>query len=136
MPKPKPTQVIRHEIVFGRSQMDLLEPALYAYTARNASRAWFNLTSDMSSVVVTIILYEWITNKSTGILDAIDDTADSAYSWMIRGWNNYRSSPEYQEQYQDRAHSVGGGLQNLWDNIISSLSGADIARWAEEREGQ
>jgi len=126
--------VIRHEIVFGRAERDLLEPALFSYTARNASRAWFNLTSDMSSVIVTIILYEYITGKSTGILDAVGDTAGTAYGWMIDGWNAYRSSPEYQEEYHERAHTPFGGLHNLWDNIISSISGADIARWQEGYE--
>ena len=125
MPKPKPTQVIRHEIVFGRSERDLLEPALYSYTARNVSRAWFNLTSDMSSVVVTIILYEYITGKHTGILDAIGDVTGTAYGWMVDGWNAYRSSPEYQREYDERAHSVTGGIHNIWDQFISTISGAN-----------
>ena len=117
--------MIRHEIVFGRAERDLLEPALFSYTARNASRAWFNLTSDMSSVVVTIILYEYITGKSTGILDAMTDTAGTAYGWMIEGWNAYRSSPEYQREYDERAHSVAGGFHNIWDQFISTISGAN-----------
>ena len=118
----------------GRAERDLLEPAVFSYTARNASRAWFNLTSDMSSVIVTIILYEFITGKSTGILDAIDDTAAGIYGWLIQGWNTYRDSDEYKGLYDDRAHSTSGGLVNLFENILSSISGADIARWNEQRE--
>ena len=102
--------MIRHEIVFGRAERDLLEPALFSYTARNASRAWFNLTSDMSSVIVTIILYEYITGKSTGILDAVGDTAGTAYGRMIDGWNAYRSSPEDQEEYHEPTWRVTLGF--------------------------
>lgn len=136
MPKPKPTQIIRHEIVFGRAERDLLEPALFSYTARNASKAWFNLTSDMTGVVVSIILYEYITGKSTGLLDAVGATAGTAYGWMIDGWNAYRSSPEYQREREERASSVLGGFHNLWDNIISALSGADIQRGIDNLEAQ
>lgn len=131
MPKPKPTQVIRHEIIFGRSERDLLEPALWSYTARNLSKSWYNITSDMTTVVVSVILYEYITGKDTGILSLIGDTTGSVWGWMVDGWNAYRDSDEYRTEYYERAGSPVGGLHNLWDNIISALSGADLERWRE-----
>ena len=133
MPKPKPTQVIRHEIVFGRSERALLEPALYSYTARNASRAWFNLTSDLTTVVVSLILYEYFTGKSTGLLELVGDTTGTVYGWLIDAWNAYRTSPEYAEKYDERAASVAGGFQNMWDNFIDVFSGATLDRMNENR---
>lgn len=125
MPKPKPTQVIRHEIIFGRAERDLLEPALFSYTARNASRAWFNLTSDMTTVVVTVILYEYLTGKDTGILALIGDTTGTVWGWMVDGWNAYRATPEYQAEYYERAHTPLGGIHNIWDQFITTISGAN-----------
>lgn len=120
--------------MFGRAERDLLEPALFSYTARNASRAWFNLTSDMSSVIVTLIFYEWLTGKDTGILQLIGDTTGTAYDWLITGWRNYRDSDAYAAEYYERAHSPFGGLHNMWDNFIDVFSGATIERMNESRE--
>lgn len=89
----------------------------------------------MSSVVVTLIFYEWLTGKDTGILQLIGDTAGTTYGWLIDGWNAYRASPQYQAEYDDRAHSYSGGFQNLWDNFVDVFSGAAMDRLNEEKTG-
>ncbi len=125
MPKPKPDKVIRHEIVLGRSERDMLEPFFTALMARNVSKAWFNVTSDMTTVVVSVIAYEYLTNKDTGILEAAaaagGGLAGYVWSWMADGWIAHKTSPAYYEAYEERAHSVGGGLINLIDNLFGGM---------------
>jgi len=46
MPKPKPDQVIRHEIVLGRSERELIEGALVAYQVNKVATPLVALISD------------------------------------------------------------------------------------------
>lgn len=57
IPKPKPDQVIRHEIVFGRSERELIEGALVAYQVNKIATPAVALVSDVSamSFILTLI---------------------------------------------------------------------------------
>jgi len=50
IPKPKPDQVIRHEIVFGRSERELIEGALVAYQVNKIATPAVALVSDVSAM--------------------------------------------------------------------------------------
>jgi|19_taG_2_1085344.scaffolds.fasta_scaffold143493_2 hypothetical protein len=50
MPKPKPDQVIRHEIVLGRSERELIDSALVAYQVNKISTPLVALISDVSAM--------------------------------------------------------------------------------------
>ena len=50
MPKPKPDQVIRHEIVLGRSERDLISDGLLAYQVNRISTPLVALLSDASAM--------------------------------------------------------------------------------------
>jgi len=50
MPKPKPDQVIRHEIVLGRSERELIEGALVAYQVNKIASPAVALISDVSAM--------------------------------------------------------------------------------------
>tara|TARA_R110000787_G_scaffold70102_2_gene155841 strand:+ start:79 stop:468 length:390 start_codon:yes stop_codon:yes gene_type:complete len=52
LPKPKPDQVIRHEIVFGRSERDLIEGALVAYQVNKIATPAVALISDISAMTL------------------------------------------------------------------------------------
>ena len=52
IPKPKPDQVIRHEIVFGRSERDLIEGALVAYQVNRIATPAVALISDVSAMAI------------------------------------------------------------------------------------
>ncbi len=52
MPKPKPDQVIRHEIVLGRSERELIEGALVAYQVNKISTPLVALISDVSAMTL------------------------------------------------------------------------------------
>ena len=50
MPKPKPDQVIRHEIVLGRSERELISDGLFAYQVNKISTPLVALLSDASAM--------------------------------------------------------------------------------------
>lgn len=50
MPKPKPDQVVRHEIVFGRAERELISDGLLAYQVNRISTPLVALLSDASAM--------------------------------------------------------------------------------------
>jgi len=86
--------------------------------------------SDMTFVVIIIILYEMVTGKETGVLDAATDTAGG----LRDAWLAYRNTPAYEEEYTSRASSVTGGLVNVFENIIFALTGGPTKNWMAQQE--
>ena len=56
MPKPKPDQVIRHEIILGRVERDLVETATMAYTVNRVATPLVALLSDISAMTIILSL--------------------------------------------------------------------------------
>ena len=52
MPKPKPDEVIRHELVLGRSERDLLETATTAFTVNRVLAPFATLLSSTAGVLL------------------------------------------------------------------------------------
>ena len=134
MPKAAPTQVIVHRIELQETERRMMETLTAAYAVRNVSKGIFNLTSDVTTVVVLIIVYEWITGNE--ILDdafmMIWASGTGIAEALANNWNNYRQTAEYQEDYNQRATSVVGGLRNLLDNIIGAFTGEYIPDFVNE----
>ncbi len=66
MPKPKPDNIIRHEIVLGRADRELLDTAVTAYTANRVLTPLVALVSDVSALTAIFIVLE-----ASGFLDII-----------------------------------------------------------------
>ncbi len=56
MPKPKPDKVIRHEIVLGRSERDMLEGWFSSMTFNNVATPAVNLMNDVTGMVTFLSL--------------------------------------------------------------------------------
>tara|TARA_Y100001938_G_scaffold97801_1_gene133924 strand:+ start:427 stop:837 length:411 start_codon:yes stop_codon:yes gene_type:complete len=72
MPKPKPTEVIRHEIVLGRSERDLLEGALMAY---GFNRVATPIVAGLSDISFTVTV--------AGILAAIGIITSDEFEQLV-----------------------------------------------------
>ena len=68
MPKVKPDNVVRHEIVLGRSERELLDTAVTAIAANRVLTPLVALLSDVSALTAIFILLE-----ATGLIDLIPD---------------------------------------------------------------
>ena len=140
LPKSKPDQVIIHRIEFQETERDLLKSAMTAYSFRNVTKGVFNLTSDLTTVVLLIIAVEYVFKITIlddvllGALGLGTATVASLAGPLAESWANYRQSQEYSEEYHERAHSVTGGLHNLFDNIIGIFTGEVVTRLEQPRE--
>tara|TARA_Y100001970_G_C13685642_1_gene579847 strand:+ start:47 stop:547 length:501 start_codon:yes stop_codon:yes gene_type:complete len=52
MPKPKPDNIVRHEIVLGRAERELLDTATTAYTANRVITPFTSLLSSTSGLLL------------------------------------------------------------------------------------
>lgn len=129
MPKKPADQVIIHRIEFQETERDLLKTAMTAYSFRNATRGIFNLTSDVTTVVLLIIAVEYVFKITIlddvllGALGLGTVTAATLAAALAESWANYTATDAYREDYYDRAGSVTGGLHNIFDQIIGVFTG-------------
>ena len=113
MPKPKPDQVIRHEIVFGRSERELIEGALVAYQVNRIATPTVALLSDVSamSIVLTALGTYLGFKYSIGSL-AIDTTQDLINDFQNQ-YEAYKQTPEYQQAQTIGAAAAAGAVSQL-----------------------
>jgi len=137
MTKKKVDQVIEYRISLQDKQSEQLDSIIAAYMVRNVGQGLGGVLSplvaglsDMTFVVIIIILYEMVTGKETGVLDAATDTAGG----LRDSWLAYRNTPAYEEEYTSRASSVTGGLVNMFENIIFALTGGATKNWMAQQE--
>ena len=113
MPKRKPDQVIRHEIVFGRSERELIEGALVAYQVNRIATPTVALLSDVSamSIVLTALGTYLGFKYSIGSL-AIDTTQDLINDFQNQ-YEAYKQTPEYQQARAVGASAAAGAVSQL-----------------------
>jgi len=113
MPKPKPDQVIRHEIVLGRSERELIEGALVAYQVNRIATPTVALLSDVSamSIVLTALGTYLGFKYSIGSL-AIDTTQDLINDFQNQ-YEAYKQTPEYQQAQTIGAAAAAGAVSQL-----------------------
>ena len=121
MPKPKPDQVIRHEIVLGRSERELVEGALVAYQVNRIATPTVALLSDVSamSIVLTALGTYLGFKYSIGSL-AIDTTQDLINDFQNQ-YEAYKQTPEYQAAQTIGIGAAAGVASQLPGGLPLSL---------------
>ena len=66
MPIPKPDQIIRHQLVLGRTERELLEGISAAYATNRIMTPLVSLLSDVSAMTTLFVMLE-----AAGIIDVI-----------------------------------------------------------------
>jgi len=115
-PKVKPDNVIRHEIVLGRADRELLSGAIAAYQINKIATPFVAGMSDVSFVAVMALSINYLFDQHLEV-----NSDDGMIMGLVNQYEAYRASPEYQEDYEKRATSFLGGLRNFWDNLIGGL---------------
>tara|TARA_Y100000996_G_scaffold402826_1_gene375189 strand:+ start:923 stop:1375 length:453 start_codon:yes stop_codon:yes gene_type:complete len=112
MPKPKPDNIVRHEIVLGRSERQLIEDGLLAYQINRISTPLVALLSDASAMgLIFAGLGTYYGFKFDIIPNAAQSTADL--------YNNFKA------QY-DAAKETATDIQNDPFGSLISLIGSLI----------
>jgi len=99
MPKVKPDNVVRHEIVLGRADRELLEGAIAAYQVNRISTPLVALLSDASALLALATILE-----ATGITDFVPD-------WIRQGlqdgiYDSYQDLMVAMNQAQEAAQAA------------------------------
>ena len=85
MPKPKPTQVIRHEIVFGRKESAMLDSAMSAYTFNKIATPAVNLMNDVTGMYVFVNLIELFTKYDVPFIPTAPEGAE-LFKRLCKKW--------------------------------------------------
>ena len=131
MPKPKPEfngkpAIIRHELVLGRSERELLSGAIAAYQVNKISTPIVALMSDVSAMYVLATVVE-LFGKDIEWLPTIAD-APEGLEWLAdqaAEYNAYRDQARATPEGEDRPAptTIGGAWYNLmnpnWSGFFS-----------------
>ena len=69
MPKPKPDNIIRHEIVLGRTERAMLDPIIASLSFKNMAEPIVEILKDGSALLAMAAILE-----GAGVIDFIPDT--------------------------------------------------------------
>lgn len=104
MPKVKPDKVIRHEIVLGRADRQLLEGAITAYQVNRIATPVINLLNDNTSLLLIAGILE-----ATGVIDIVPD-------WLIPSLKE--GAYDTYEDFVDAAKNAGEDWEAIQANPI------------------
>lgn len=110
MPKPKPDEVIRHEIVLGRSERELLDTIVTANAANRIMTPLVSLMSDASGMLVLLAIIEVL-----GITDFVPDDLRQTLESGI-----YGTYQDFEKNVLDPVIAVGGEAAEDYQRIKNS----------------
>ena len=128
MPKAPATSVVIHRIEFQESERRLLEQVAAGYTFRNVSKGFFNLTSDVTTVVILLIGLEIITGKefiTEGLLAALKGAGGGINDLALavaEGFKAWFLSREAVGEAGDAYTEYAEGIGDFWDALFSSFA--------------
>ena len=130
MPKPKPDQGVRHEIVLGRSERELISDGLLAYQINRISTPLVALLSDASAMGLifggiatyygfkfdvgtrvydsSLDLYNDFKSQYDGFKETVTDIRDDPLSSLIQAIGSLIPRPDYSQYTVDRGYGQPG----------------------------
>jgi len=117
MPKPKPDNIVRHEIVLGRSERQLIEDGLLAYQINRISTPLVALLSDASAM--GLILGGIATYYGFKF-----EIPQQGYDSALELYNDFRTQYDaFKETVTDVRQDPIGSIVDLIGSIIPRPSG-------------
>tara|TARA_R110000751_G_scaffold151141_1_gene256129 strand:- start:155 stop:526 length:372 start_codon:yes stop_codon:yes gene_type:complete len=88
MPKPKPTSIIRHEIVLGRTERAMLDPIIASLSFKNIADPIVEIMKDTTALIAFVFFFE----KLTGIDIVLpgEPTVEQIFGAIDQGIENFR----------------------------------------------
>ena len=125
MPKVKPDQVVRHEIVLGRSERDLISDGIAAYQFNRITTPLVALFSDASAMGLILggLATYYGFKYSIGSL-AINTTQDLINDFQNQ-YDAYKQTPEYQQAVgvgQAAAYGAASGIPGIGTPLSQLVS--------------
>lgn len=126
MPKPKPDQVIRHEIVLGKSERELVDTAVTAFAAKSVMSPLVDLLSDNTALIALFTLLE-----AAGVIDLIPNEIlqgikDGVYESIEAAEAAYMKAQELKLEAEN-ASRIAAGLTVLAPIPMSPITRVGMA---------
>jgi len=135
MPKPKPDQIIRHEIVLGRSERELLDGALMAYQFNRVATPSVALLSDISAMTLVFSGLAIYLGFKFEVGSIVGGTMDELLTEFNTQYNAFKESEELAAGV-----AIGGAVfqaQFPFANLLYNLLGIEIPTGdGKNRQGQ
>jgi hypothetical protein len=126
VPRPKPDQIIRHQIVFGEADRKILDRAIDSYTFSNFTKNAVTLMNDVTGMVTFLTLI-----GATGILGASfifkvseSSIAKGAVDLVIDEFRQQTTEALEKkgiEKEELRNLRVDRGVANIVDDILNQI---------------
>jgi hypothetical protein len=120
LPKPKPTEIIRHEIVLGRAEKEMIGGAIAAYQFNRVAEPSVDLMKDVTGMLsfaaILTILFPDIVLPAVGA--GTDEIIDSIKNGINAG--REKAAAEAAAGGDTPLDEAGGGLDllgRLWYNL-------------------
>ena len=135
MPKPKPDQVIRHEIVLGRSERELIRDAQTMYAIKNVSNIGVEILKDATALAAFWVLFS---RFFPGLKFVFSPQADSGeiLDSAVNQYASWERERRESGRYEEGASTLFGGVFNLLSNLIRPFTDPpEFGTFDRERPG-
>lgn len=120
IPKPKPDQVIRHEIVLGRSEREIIKDFQIQLAVKNFANVGTEILKDTTALIAlfTLVSYFYPELKFTFPTDA--SPTEIVESGVVQ-YQNWQQQRVESGRYDEAAGSLFGGIFNLISNLFAPI---------------
>ena len=117
MPKPKPDQVIRHEIVLGRSERELIKDFQLQLAAKNIATIGTEILKDTTALIA---LWTLISLFAPGLKFTFNPNASptEVIESGVAQYQNWEEQRVASGRYDEGASGLSGGVFNLLTNLF------------------
>jgi len=120
MPKPKPDQTIRHEIVLSRPDRELLSDVVVAYQINKVATPLVSLVSDASAMTLILGILE-----AYGVIDLIPATVyeqlkEGMYDSYKAGMAAFREAVDLEPQMEEATEYTSNLAVQAWVWLVTS----------------
>lgn len=132
MPRPKPDQIIRHQIVLGEADRKIVQSAVDSYTVSQLSRNFVNLINDVTGTATLLALI-----AATGVLGvtfvfsassiALANGGSSVFDEFYSAYSAARGQKKVDQQAKNEARVKAKVAAGAVGNILDPLPGNPIA---------
>ena len=131
MPKPKPDQVIRYELVLGSVERQALKDIRTAYAINKIATPAVNILNDVTGVTVLLSLVSIIFDVD---IPYFPDQTD--LNQVIEDYNNYKNvNKDVVDADRPEPTNLGSALYNIrnpnynWDDWSGEAARLDPRKW-------
>ena len=120
MPKPKPDQVIRHEIVLGRSERELIKDFQLQLAAKNIAAIGTEILKDTTALIALWTLISLFAPDLKFTFNPNASPTEVIESGVAQ-YQNWEEQRVASGRYDEGASSLFGGVFNLLTNLFRPI---------------